>query len=99
MRATLASLRTRILGAILLAVLLTDLLAIWLVTDRVVAGAQREADSQAQLYSAEVRALYAERARTLAAEGEAVSFYPAVIAALEAGTVGPLLDWSSTLAR
>jgi hypothetical protein len=98
MPARLASFRTRILGAILAAIIVTDLLAVWFVNDRVLAGARREADSQARLHSAEVRALYNERARTLTAEGEAVSFYPAVIAALEAGTVGPLLDWSSTLA-
>jgi signal transduction histidine kinase len=98
MPATLASVRTRILGAILAAILVTDCLAVWFVNDRVLAGAHREADSQARLHSAQVRALYEERARTLAAEGEAVSFYPAVIAALEPGNTGPLLDWSSTVA-
>jgi signal transduction histidine kinase len=92
------SLRTRILAAMLAAVVLTDALAIWAVNDRIVAGAQREAASQARARAAQVQALYAERAATLAAESEAVSLYPAVIAALADHNAKPLLQWSSQVA-
>src|SRR5215831_10691979 len=92
------SLRTQILTAMLAAVILTDAFAIWAVNDRIVAGAQREAASQARARAAQVRALYAERAATLAAESEAVSLYPAVIAALADHNAKPLLQWLSQVA-
>jgi two-component system phosphate regulon sensor histidine kinase PhoR len=98
-RVLLGSLRTRILAAILAAVILTDLLAVWAVNDRMLAGVRREADNQARAQAAQVRALYAERAATLAAEGEAVSFYPAVITALGDGNATPLLQWSRQVAE
>jgi PAS domain S-box-containing protein len=93
------SLRTRILLAVLGAVLATDLLAVWVVNDRIVGGAVREADQQARAQTAQVQALYAEHAATLAAESEAVSLYPAVIAALVDGNPKPLLTWSGQLTR
>jgi signal transduction histidine kinase len=92
------SLRTKILAAILAGVVLTDLLSVWVVNDRMEAGARREADSQARAHTAQAQALYAQRAATLAAEGEAVSFYPAVAAALADGNRVPLVQWSSQVA-
>jgi signal transduction histidine kinase len=91
-------LRTRIMAAILAAVVATDLLAAWAVNDRILAGARREADTQARAHAARTRALYAERGATLAAEGEAVSLYPAVITALAEGNAQPLLRWSGQVA-
>jgi two-component system, OmpR family, sensor histidine kinase VicK len=91
------SLRTKILAAILGAVLLTDALAVWAVNDRIEAGARRESDAQTRAQAAQTRALYDQRAATLAAEGEAISLYPAVIAAVTQGNAAPLLDWSSKL--
>jgi signal transduction histidine kinase len=88
------SLRTRILIAVLAAVVATDALATWAVNSRLLAGARQEADSQAQAQTAQTRALLAERAATLAAEGEAVSLYPAVITALIDKNPKPLLVWS-----
>jgi signal transduction histidine kinase/HAMP domain-containing protein len=88
------SLRTKILMAVLAAVLATDGLATWAVNDRLLAGARQEADSQAQAQMAQTRALLAERAATLAFEGEAVALYPAVITALVDGNPKPLLVWS-----
>ncbi|MGE0544828.1 MAG: ATP-binding protein [Dehalococcoidia bacterium] len=91
------SLRTKIMAALLAAVLLTVALAAWAVNDRIETGARREAESQAQSQAAQVRALYDERAATLAAEGEAVSLYPAVIAAIADGNATPLLAWSNAV--
>ena len=92
------SLRTKILFAVLTAVIATDALGTWAVNDRLLTGARQEADRQAQAQMAQTRALYAERAATLAAEGEAVSLYPAVIAALVDGNPKPLLQWSGQVA-
>jgi signal transduction histidine kinase len=92
------SLRTKILSAVLAGVIATDALGTWAVNYRLVAGAQQEADQQARAQLAQVQAVYAERAATLAAEGEAVSLYPAVIAALVAANTAPLLQWSSQVA-
>lgn len=92
------SLRTKIMAALLAAVLLTVALAGWAVNDRIERGAGREGESQAQSQVAQVRALYEERAATLAAEGEAVALYPAVIAAIAEGNATPLLTWSNAVA-
>ena len=59
------SLRTRILFAVLAAIVATDALATWAVNDRLLAGARQEADSQAQAQMAQTRALLSERAATL----------------------------------
>jgi signal transduction histidine kinase len=91
------SLRTKILIAVLAAVLVTDALGAWAVNDRLLAGARQEANSQAQAQMAQAQAMYGERARTLAAEGEAVALYPAVITALVDGNAKPLLQWSATV--
>ena len=93
------SLRTKIMTAIVGSVLVTVLLAIWAVNDRIEAGARREADSQALAQTAQVRALYQERAATLAAEGEVISLYPAVIAAIADSNAQPLLRWSGQVAE
>jgi len=92
------SLRTKILIAVLAAVIATDALGTWAVNDRLLTGARQEADRQAQAQMAQTRALYAERAATLAAEGEAVALYPAVITALVDGNPKPLLQWSGQVA-
>ena len=92
------SLRTKIVIAVMTAVLATDALGTWAVNDRVLAGARQEADRQAAAQMAQTRALYVERAATLAAEGEAVALYPAVIAALVDGNPKPLLQWSGQVA-
>jgi signal transduction histidine kinase len=89
------SLRTKILLALLATVALTTALAGWAVNGRILAGARREADRQARAQAEQVRALYLQRGATLAAEGEAVSLYPAVIAALADGNAQPLLRWSA----
>lgn len=57
--------------------------------DRLLAGAQHEADSQAYAQMAQMRGLYEERVATLGAEGQAVALYPAVIAALVDGNAKP----------
>ena len=88
------SLRTKILIAVLAAVIATDALATWAVNDRLLVGARQEADSQAQAQMAQTRALLGERAASLAFEGEAVALYPAVIAALVDNNPKPLLVWS-----
>jgi two-component system phosphate regulon sensor histidine kinase PhoR len=93
------SLRTKIMAALLGAVLLTVALAAWAVNNRIEAGAQREADGQARAQVAQARALYQERAATLAAEGEVISLYPAVIAAIADGNARPLEQWSSQVAE
>src|SRR5262249_60321001 len=62
--------------------LIGDLLGTWVVRDRIEAGMRREAANQAFLRARQVQSLYAERAATLQAESEAISLYPAVIAAL-----------------
>lgn len=92
------SLRTKILIAVLTGVIATDALGTWAVNDRLLAGARQEADQQAQAQIAQARALYVERAATLAAEGEAVSLYPAVITALVDGNPKPMLQWSGQVA-
>ena len=94
MRTQVASLRTRILGAILGVVIVTELLAVWVVNDRILAGAGREADVQARARVAQVRALYEERGTTLTAEAQTVSLYPAVVAAFADDNAGPLQQWS-----
>jgi two-component system phosphate regulon sensor histidine kinase PhoR len=91
------SLRTKIMAALLAAVLLTVAFIAWVVNDRIETGARREAESQTQSQTSQVRALYDERAATLAAEGEAISLYPAVIAAIADGNATPLLAWSSAV--
>lgn len=92
------SLRTKILMAILTAVVVSDGIAIWVVHDRLRAGARQEAQQQALARTEQVQALYRERTATLAAEGEAVSLYPAVIAAIGDGNAAPLLQWSAQVA-
>ncbi len=92
------SLRTRILVAVLAGVIVTDALAAWAVNDRLLTGTRQEAEHQARAQLAETEALYSERAATLAAEGEAVSLYPAVIAALAGSNPAPLLQWSGQVA-
>lgn len=89
------SLRTKILIAVLAGIIATDLLGAVVVNDRIQTGARHEADNQALTQTAQARALYAERADTLAAEGEAVSFYPAVISALVDHNPAPFLAWSA----
>jgi signal transduction histidine kinase len=79
------------------AVIATDGLGTWAVSQRLQTGVQREADTQAQAQLLEARALYSERAATLAAEGEAVALYPAVIAALVDSNPKPLLQWSGEM--
>src|SRR5689334_9737040 len=93
------SLRAKIMAAILVAVIATDALAAWAVNDRIQSGARREADRVAGAQAAQLQALYQERAATLAAESEAVSLYPAVIAALADNNRAPLLQWSSQVAQ
>src|SRR5438105_8548884 len=98
MRATSVRLRTRILLAILATLLVGDVLGTWVVQDRMQAGAQREVANQARARAQQVLSLYAERASTLRYEGEAVSLYPAVIAALVDKNPAPLRRWSSQVA-
>src|SRR5207253_1811356 len=89
------SLRTKILVAILAAVVISNGLTMWVVHDRLLAGARREAARQASAQAAQVRALYNQRIATLAAEGEAISLYPAVISAVADDYVMPFLQWSA----
>jgi signal transduction histidine kinase len=92
-------LRTKILLAILLTLLAGDLLGTLVVQDRLASGAQREAVNQANARAQQVQSLYAERAATLVAEGEAISLYPAVIAALVGNNPAPLRTWSAEVAN
>src|SRR5215216_2637831 len=92
-------LRTRILLAILLTLLAGDVLGTLIVQDRFQSGAQREIANQARARAQQVQSLYAERAATLKAEGEAISLYPAVIAALVDNNPTPLRRWSSQVAN
>ncbi|HYW87652.1 MAG TPA: ATP-binding protein [Chloroflexota bacterium] len=92
------SLRNKILLAMLATLLIGDLLGTWVVRDRIEAGMQREAANQAFLRARQVQSLYAERAATLQAESEAISLYPAVIAALVGNNPAPLRTWSSQVA-
>ena len=89
------SLRTKILIAVLAGIVATDLLGTLVVNERLQAGALQEADRQAFTHAAQTQSLYEERAATLAAEGEAVSLYPAVISALVDHSATPFLAWSS----
>ena len=88
------TLRTKIMVAILVAIVATVAAATWAVNSRIDAGARREADGQARAQTAQARALYNERAATLMAEGESIALYPAVIAAVQGGNAAPLLRWS-----
>jgi signal transduction histidine kinase len=98
-RRELMRLRTKILLAILLTLLAGDLLGTFVVQDRLASGAQREAANQALARAQQVHSLYAERAATLVAEGEAISLYPAVIAALVGNNPAPLRTWSAQVAN
>jgi two-component system sensor histidine kinase VicK len=91
-------LRTRILLAILLTLLVGDVLGTLVVQDRFQNGAQRETTNQALARAQQMQSLYAERAATLKAEGEAISLYPAVIAALLDNNPTPLRRWSGQVA-
>jgi len=97
--AILFSLRTKILVAILATVVVSNGLTMWVVHDRLLAGARREAARQAYAQAAQVRALYNQRIATLTAEGEAISLYPAVISAIADGNVMPLRQWSAEVAK
>lgn len=92
------SLRAKIMAALLALLVAGDGLATWVVHARLVAGSQREADRQARDRAAQVRALYDERLATLAAEGEAISLYPAVIAAIGDNNPAPLRQWAGQVA-
>jgi signal transduction histidine kinase len=92
-------LRTKILLAILLTLLVGDVLGTFIVQDRLVNGAQREVANQAMARAQQVQSLYAERGATLVAEGEAISLYPAVIAALVGNNPAPLRTWSNEVAN
>jgi signal transduction histidine kinase len=92
-------LRTRILLAILLTLLAVDVLGTAVVQDRLSSGARREAANQATARVQQVESLYSERAATLVAEGETISLYPAVIAALAGNNPAPLRTWSSEVAN
>ena len=67
------SLRTRILGAILGAVAFAVILTTWVINDRIVDGATREAQRQARERGALTASLYAERAQSLVANAQAVA--------------------------
>ncbi|MBV9581484.1 MAG: HAMP domain-containing protein [Chloroflexi bacterium] len=92
-------LRTKILLAIVLTLLAGDVLGTIVVQNRLADGAQREANNQAVARAQEVRSLYQERSATLVAEGQAISLYPAVIAALVGNNPGPLRQWSGEVAN
>ena len=92
-------LRTKILLAILLTLLGGDILGTAIVQDRLASGAQREAANQALARTQQVQSLATERAATLVAEGQAISLYPAVIAALVGNNPAPLRTWSSEVAN
>lgn len=91
-------LRTKLLLAMLTTLLVSDVLGTWVVHDRLQAGAQREAANQARARARQVQSLYQERANTLQAEGETISLYPAVIAALVDNNPVPLKRWSAQVA-
>ncbi|MFN8558023.1 MAG: ATP-binding protein [Dehalococcoidia bacterium] len=93
------TLQTRILAATLFALVTTLAVAGWVVNGRIADGARREADAQARAQAAQVRALYRQRAATLAAESESIALYPAVIAALTGNNPAPLLRWSGQVAE
>jgi signal transduction histidine kinase len=92
-------LRSKILLAMLSILLAGDLLAVWIVQDRLQVGADREAANQARARALQVQAVYAERAATLQAESEAISLYPAVISALVDNNPVPLRRWSAQVAQ
>ena len=92
-------LRTQILLAILFTLLVGDALVTLVVQNRFLSGAQRETTNQALARAQQVQSLYAERAATLQAEGEAISLYPAVIAALVDSNPTPLRRWSGQVAN
>jgi two-component system phosphate regulon sensor histidine kinase PhoR len=92
-------LRSKILLALISILLIGDLLAVWIVQDRLQIGAEREAANQARARALQVQAVYAERAATLQAEGEAISLYPAVIGALVDHNPVPLRRWSAQVAQ
>jgi two-component system, OmpR family, phosphate regulon sensor histidine kinase PhoR len=92
-------LRSRILLAIVGAVIATDLLATWAIHSRVTEAAIQEADSQARGRVAMVRSLYAGRAATLAADAERIALHPAVIAAIEGRNVEALARWGADVAE
>ena len=92
-------LRSKILLAMLSILLAGDLLAVWIVQERLQAGAEREAANQARARALQVQAVYAERADTLQAESEAISLYPAVISALVDNNPVPLRRWSAQVAQ
>lgn len=89
------SLRTKILIAVLAGIVATDLLGAIVVNDRLQAGAEQEANRQAAAQAAQTQSLYEERAATLVAEGDAVSWYPAVVSALVDHNAAPFLAWST----
>src|SRR6266508_6148298 len=92
-------LRTKILLAILLTLLAGDVLGTLVVQDRFLAGAQRETANQALARAKQVQSIVDERLATLKAEGEAISLYPAVIAALTDNNPTPLRRWSAQVAN
>jgi signal transduction histidine kinase len=92
-------LQYKILLAILATLLVGDILGTWVVQDRMQSGAQREVANQARARAQQVQSLYSERASTLRYEGEAVSLYPAVIAALVDKNPTPLRRWSAQVAN
>src|SRR4051812_25354088 len=97
--ATPMRLRTKIVLAILLTLLVGDVLGTLVVQNRFSAGARRELANQANSRAEQVRALIAQRTATLQAEGEAISLYPAVIQALVDGNPVPLRRWSGQVAN
>src|SRR5436190_15660486 len=92
-------LRTKILLAILLTLLTGDVLGTLIVQNRFTEGAQRETSNQALARAQQVQSLIAQRQATLQAEGEAISLYPAVIAALTDNNPAPLRRWSGQVAN
>lgn len=94
----LRSLRAQLQLLVALLVLAAVALTGWAVNQRINAGARREGDLQARARLAQAQALYGERTATLAAEAEAVSFYPAVIAAVAGENPAPLRQWSAEVA-
>jgi sensor histidine kinase regulating citrate/malate metabolism len=85
--------------AILLTLLVGDLLGTIVVQNRFARGAQRETANQAKARAQQVQSLYTERATTLETEGEAISLYPAVKAALVGNNPAPLRTWSAQVAN
>ena len=68
-------LRSKILLAMLSMLLAGDLLAVWIVQDRLQIGVEHEAANQARARALHVQAVYAERAVTPQAESEAISLH------------------------